>query len=195
MNYDGGEPRMLPGNGSQPTWSPDGTTLIYARTADLEGDLAPQLYSVKADGSEIGAPTPVANETAISESPAYSPDGGQIAYAGKESSAEAWGLYTADRDGTEVSHLNLGGVGDVDDPQFTPDNEHIIFLATSPPSGRHSYPTNKASIRNLYEVNVDGSDLWSSPGFVDTLIVASSDVAGRMFVYDTKSWRAEGVPA
>jgi hypothetical protein len=33
------------------------------------------------------------------------------------------------------------------------------------------------------------------PRFRGHLIVASSDVAGRMLVYDTKSWRAEGVPA
>jgi hypothetical protein len=159
MNYDGSEPRTLPGNGSQPTWTPDGTTLLYTRTTVQGENPLTHLYSVAADGSDTEDPTPVAAAGVGAESPTYSPDGGQLAYAGRESGAESWGLYTADRNGEEPERLKLTGVGDVDDPQFTPDGEHIIFLATEPPPAPHSYPGSAAPARYVWEVKDDGTEL------------------------------------
>ncbi len=162
MNYDGSEPRILPGNGSQPTWSPDGTSITYTRTVeDPEGEgTITRLYRVKADGSNATSPVPVETGTAISESPAYSPDGGQLAYAGRESPSEQWGLYTANADGHEATRMHIEGVGNIDDPQYTLDGSKIIFLATEPAPPPHTYPSPGPNVtRSIYSINPDGTGL------------------------------------
>ncbi len=165
MNYDGSQARFLPGNGSQPTWSPDSTTVTYTRIMeDSEGKTVTQLYSVDADGSNAADPTLIATGTKYAQSPAYSPDGSQLAYIGRESSSEPWGVYVARADGAEAKRLDLGEITEADTPQFTTDGEHLIFLGITP-HGKPEVgyeevpPTPKPLIRNVYEINTDGSDL------------------------------------
>ncbi len=160
MDYNSSEPHVIPGNGSQPAWSPDGTSLTYARTIpnpEGEGTIT-RLYRVKADGSDVSSPVPVETATAISESPAYSPDGSQLAYVGRESTNEPWDLYTAGVDGHEATRIHVEGVGSIDDPQYTTDGRKIIFIATEAVSP-HAYPSAGPPIRNLYSINTNGTDL------------------------------------
>jgi hypothetical protein len=134
MNYDGSQARFLPGNGSQPTWSPDGTTITYTRVVDSESTTTTHLYQVNADGSNVTDPTPLETGTKYSEAPAYSPDGSQLAYIGRESTAERWGLYLANADGTEAKRLELGELTEADMPQFTTNSSAIDFLGIPPQS-------------------------------------------------------------
>jgi hypothetical protein len=164
MNYDGSQARFIPGNGSQPTWSPNGTSLTYTRVVENEGVKTTQLYRVDADGSNAAAPTPIETGTRYTESPTYSPDGSQLAYIGRESSSEPWGLYVANFDGTEAERLDLGDITAADTPRFTADSSEIEFVGITPQS---KYPTGfeeliarfKPNVRNLYKIKTDGVSL------------------------------------
>ncbi|MGH2853298.1 MAG: amidase domain-containing protein, partial [Solirubrobacteraceae bacterium] len=164
MNYDGSQARFLPGNGSQPTWSPNGTSITYTRIVESEGTTTTHLYRIKADGSNAAEPAPVETGTTYSEAPAYSPDGSQLAYIGRESTAEPWGLYIANADGTEAKRLDLGELTEADMPQFTTDGSKLIFLGIPP----YSKPTTgyeelepplKPAIRNIYQIDTAGTSL------------------------------------
>jgi putative amidase-like protein/WD40 repeat protein len=164
MNYDGSQARFLPGNGSQPTWSPNGTSITYTRIVESEGTTTTHLYRIKADGSNATEPVPVETGTTYSEAPAYSPDGSHLAYIGRESTAEPWGLYIANADGTEAKRLDLGELTEVDMPQFTTDGSAIIFLGVPPYSKSTTgyeelEPPLKPTVRNVYQINTDGSGL------------------------------------
>jgi Tol biopolymer transport system component len=159
MNYDGGEPRILAGEGSQPTWAPGGTSLTFTRTVESGGTTTTSLYTISTYGSGAEAPTPLPTGTAISESPTFSPEGDQLAYVGKQTAAEPWGLYTANPDGSNASRMTLTGIGSVDDPHYNPDGSKIIFIATAPAPAPHTYPQPGPAVRSLYSVNRDGTGL------------------------------------
>ncbi len=164
MNYEGSEARFIPGNGSQPTWSPDGTIITYTHVIESEGSKITQLYQVDADSSNATDPTRLEIGTRYAESPTYSPDGSQLAYIGRESSGEPWGLYVANPDGTEAERLDLGDITAADTPQFTSNSNEIEFVGITPQS---KYPTGfeelvarfKPDVRNLYKIKTDGTGL------------------------------------
>jgi Putative amidase domain/PKD domain/Concanavalin A-like lectin/glucanases superfamily/WD40-like Beta Propeller Repeat len=164
MNYDGSQARFLSGNGSQPTWSPDGTTITYTRIIESGGTTTTHLYSVDADGSNAADPIPIDTGTKYSEAPAYSPDGSQLAYVGRESTTEPWGLYVANADGTEAERLDVGELTEADMPQFSSDSNAIVFLGIPPYSkSTTGYEELEAplkpTVRNVYQINTDGSSL------------------------------------
>jgi WD40-like Beta Propeller Repeat/Bacterial Ig-like domain (group 2) len=77
MDADGGNPRRLttdPGNEGQPSWTPDGTRIVYAATP--KGG-QPQLYALRPDGNPLRALTasPGGNHSA-----AASADGRTLAF-------------------------------------------------------------------------------------------------------------------
>lgn len=159
VNYDGSDSRVLVEDASQPTWSPSGTSLLFTRAVkESEGDYSPSLYSVEADAT--GTPTPLEPGIAMTESAAYSPDGSQLTFVGRSSSSQAWSLYVANSDGSEPTRIALGDVGQsIEDPQFTTDGEHIVFLASNAPAALHAWSEGGSPGLNLYEVNVNGTEL------------------------------------
>ncbi len=184
MNYDGSQARFLPGNGSQPTWSPDGTTITYTRIIESEGTTTTHLYSVNADGSNASDPTPVETGTKYSEAPVYSPDGSQLAYIGRESTAESWSLYVANADGTEAKRLDLGELTAVDMPQFTTDSNAIVFLGISPYSKlttgyEELEPPLEPTVRNVYQIDTDGS------GLTQIKYASHDDASSPILISDT----------
>ena len=92
-----------------PSWSPDGSRIVFARHNDNE---TLDIFTVPSDGS--AGPTPiymVARHKAYS--PAWSPDGARIAfildaflYAGGP-----YGIYTMRPDGSELTPVLLGDTG------------------------------------------------------------------------------------
>jgi dipeptidyl aminopeptidase/acylaminoacyl peptidase len=83
VSADGGDPPRQLTDGdwddSDPTWSPDGRSLVFAsaRHADRDYDNAVDLWRVPADGGESKQLTDTAGPLST---PAFSPDGTQLAY-------------------------------------------------------------------------------------------------------------------
>ena len=115
-----GSSKVELGNGEAPSWSPDGTLLVFVtyRTAALpDGALA----VMNADGSNVRQVLP-----GQAESPAWSPDGQWIAYVTK-----AGAIRAVRPDGTD-DHLVLAHAA-ADSPAWSPDGEWIAY------TGRDGY--------------------------------------------------------
>ena len=61
------------GNNEQPSWSPDGTRIVFVSTRDGNHDI----YVMDADGAN---PTRLTNNTDTEGGPVFSPDGTKIAF-------------------------------------------------------------------------------------------------------------------
>ncbi|MEU6238450.1 hypothetical protein [Kitasatospora sp. NPDC047058] len=151
-----------------PDWSPDGTTLAFDRTT---GESAGRIWTIGADGEnarpigplcEAGA-ADCANEAETT--PAFSPDGRQIAFSRTWGTADPTSnqsqysdLYAMSPDGTTVQRLTFltndkPYSGYVTNPAWSPDGKQIVFSYQTSATGQ------PANSRALYVVNADGTGL------------------------------------
>ncbi len=148
MNTDGSEQRRLmniPENDGQPAWSPDGLQIAFETNRDGNWEV----YRVNVSG----APnlTQITNHPEADGAPSWSwiPGGSwQIVFHSKRNGP--WNIYTLDpQDGTLTSNLSdkIGLAVDSEDPALSPDGSSIAF--TSMLDGN----------RDLYVMNLDGSDI------------------------------------
>jgi Tol biopolymer transport system component len=148
-NSDGSDERRLtdqPGGDWLPTWSPDGTRIVF--TSDREATHAEgyQLYLMNAEGSNPTRLTTHPDRNAKSAS--WSPDGSRIAFH------SYCDLIVMDADGSNWTILvesseDLCG----DFPTWAPDGHRIAFRNMTLPD--HAPPVQ----HDIYVVNDDGSGL------------------------------------
>ena len=146
MNADGTDARPLtsaPGRDIEPSWSPDGTQIVFASARDDPENL--QLYIMNADGSNQH-PLFAKKRPWDSWSPAWSPDGKRIVYqVNRDVRANGFDIYIANVDGTD-EHLLVGGPGDQYHPSWSPDGSKIVYV------------DRKMSDSEIWVVNADGSN-------------------------------------
>ena len=114
-----------------PDWSPDGINLIYRKGNDL--------YKKLADSDGDGTPDKNGSESQITTdglynaNPCYSyvffgnqtePDP-KIAFHSQTGNRH--GIWTVDTDGSGMSRVTLGEIGDIDAPDWHPDGTKIIY--------------------------------------------------------------------
>jgi Tol biopolymer transport system component len=138
----------MPGIASSPTWSPDGTALVFAHRPHKSEQS--ELWRVEvAAGAPLGGgseePQPLGSRAIAGEDPTWSPDGSRIAYINDGR------LYTVDADGTG-EHPVLDMADAQFDPAWSPDGQWIAFAMGDAPSQSDARA-------HVYIVRPDGSDL------------------------------------
>lgn len=162
INDDGSDMRRLTtasyerpsGEGSfddQPTWTPDGTAVLYRRQLFARAGQH-SLWVVPLEGSpqyQIGPDAPNDRFTAY-DLPDWSPDGRWITFAATPADTTTQAVWLMSADGSEIRRLTDGST-----PQFSPDGRRIAFV--------RRLSENESGI---FTANLEGSDV--RPVFVGT---------------------------
>jgi TolB protein len=122
--------RLTHGEVSQPddpVISPYGNMVAF--TAIPEGSDRPDIFVMRADGSDLRQLTPGTSD----ENPSWSPDGRRIAF--DRLTGEGYDVFVMNADGTGVVQLTSGSA-DEGDPAWSPDGKSILF--TSDRTGDHA---------------------------------------------------------
>lgn len=128
--------------GWDPTWSPDGNTILFA--SDKNGGV--QLYTVRTDGTQLKR---ITNLPAIRGRSDWSADGQFIVtYSGEPWKRE---VYIMNADGSNVRQLSPSG-GNSQGPSFSPDGKWVAFTAYF-----DNYGDDNGC--EVYIIRIDGTDL------------------------------------
>lgn len=142
MNRDGSNPRrVVNGAGWDPSWSPDGSQILFA--SDRGG--SNQLWVVNLDGSGLHQ---VSHLPALRGRSDWSPQNLIVTYSG-----EAWQreIFTLNLDGSNQRQVSPSG-GNSQGPGFSPDGQWIAFTA-------YFDHFNDIHGCEIYVLRVDGTDL------------------------------------
>ncbi|MDE2711611.1 MAG: S9 family peptidase [Acidobacteria bacterium] len=121
----------VPSLGS-PRLSPDGTQILFTRTDTdwKKNGRTTHIYRIDADGS---GEVQLTNGEDGESSPRWSPDGTRVAFLAKRGEDEHAQIYVMRNRGGEASPLTEHD-SSVQSFQFSPDGEHIFFVAPDPKS-------------------------------------------------------------
>lgn len=152
MDRDGASPRRLfGGTGWDPTWSPDGSRILFA--SDMDGTI--QLYMVDGDGTNLRR---ISDLPALRGRSDWSAGDLIATYSGEPWTRE---IYTMRADGSDVRQVSPAG-GNSQGPSFSPDGQWVAFTA-------YFDAFNDIHGCEIYVVRIDGSDLrrLTSNGYCD----------------------------
>ena len=128
-----------------PTWSPDGSEILFISNRSEDPDLDPYLDDVFLMPAEGGEARKLETPVGLKMAPVFSPDGRWISYVGREGRGNAWknnSLWLLPADGsapptnlTEAHDLHIGSstLGDVADLPFS----RPVWTAQGGPKGGH----------------------------------------------------------
>jgi dipeptidyl aminopeptidase/acylaminoacyl peptidase len=180
VDLEGGEPRQVTHGDFEdggPTWSADGRRLVFSALRDERWDteLINRLYVLDVEGD--GEPQALTGDEGSYESPAFSPDGGRIAYRmsvhdGTDPRHTQVGVMNADGSGAKLLTTSLdrqcGPYPDLREPIW--DGDRVVFAVED------------AGNVHLYAVAADGS---TEPELLvgGEHVIAGYDVRGGELVY------------
>ncbi|MEV6960727.1 amidohydrolase family protein [Streptomyces sp. NPDC051207] len=164
---------------SDPDWSPDSASLVYA--SDRSGTAALWRQDVKG-----GAPVRLTNRSGAQLTPRWSPDGTKIAY--QDENGGTWVLEI----GSGVVRQVLPAVFQPGRPSWAPDGRRIVLAANKPYSKR-----NRAGLSEVLSVDLETGTTRSEPVAAHRSIATRGDDGpvwtpdGRYFVcvLESTAWR------
>lgn len=149
---DGSDVRRLTPDGlaayGSPDVSPDGRTVVVAHEIPSFEPGQSVLATVPIEG---GSPTWLTEETWVVRDPAWSPDGGRIAFAG--SPGGPFGIYVFDVETGDVRLVPGTDEISVGHPTWSPDGSRIAFEAST------DADTDPDQTSDIYSVGPDGSNM------------------------------------
>jgi TolB protein len=175
---------------ARPSWSPDGTTLVFASAIDGQTDLYTASFEFSDKPPRLGPPTRLTNSPATEADPAWSPDGKRIVYWSNASGVQ--NLYWVAPDGGPETRLTDGPDTDAD-PTWAPDGQHLAFTRTaqSAPSDIYVLALDSAGRATGAPVNLtadltgpDEDSSWSADGG-SIAFVHKADTGSDIWVMDT----------
>src|SRR5437667_4389176 len=156
VTAEGGTPRQLTHGAFQHagplSWAPDGRSIVFSanRHDDWEYDpLNSEIYEVSLEDGTIRALT---KRKGPDQSPAVSPDGKFIAYAGfddREQGYQVTRLYVMNRDGRNARLLSGEVDRDVEQPRWSKDGRGIYFQFDEHGDTRIAYITLDGKVQTL----------------------------------------------
>ena len=158
---------------TRPDWSPDGETVVFQSTQALDETDAQNtngtanIWLVNGDGTNLRPLTELTADNAESESPQWSPDGSQIAYASARAldgsdaanTNNACNIWVMNADGSgqqALTSLTALGLSDCPIPIWSPDGSQILYSSTQALDGSNAVNANTAY--NVWAMNADGSN-------------------------------------
>ena len=158
MNADGSNARLVadrPLEPAEPAWSPDGEKIAFtAGVRFTVGMDKPHvdIYLVNVDGSGV---TQLTRDSGSNGSPAWSPDGKQIAFVSNRDADGKSRIWIMNADGSNqrilFNNQNAGGPElHGGQPAWSPDGTKILFTAFQPCGGRGAV--------SIYVTNIDGTN-------------------------------------
>lgn len=119
-------------NGGWPAWSPDGKKIAFSREMGRFSPLADEHIFIREVGTGVETQLTDSTASAYNSTPAWSPDGGKIAYmkfdpAG-DNCANIDAIYLMDSAGNPIGPLTCGATNYKDEtPAWSPDGSEIAF--------------------------------------------------------------------
>ena len=168
----------------EPTWSPDGSEVVFASNRD--GTY--HLYEVSSDGGEE---TQLTSGPWNDTHPAWSPDGTKIAFASDRAGNED--IYTMNADGSGIQRITGSPASDTQ-PAWSPDGSRIAFVSNRYGSmdvftvGEHGGGLERLT----YSVADDTQPTWSPDG---SSIAFTSDRSGYANVWVVPAGGGTAEPA
>jgi Tol biopolymer transport system component len=124
VNDDGGGLRQLTrfrsGEVDRPALSPDGRTVVFARSKTANGDF--DIWIVRSDGHGLRDLTPGPSDDSA---PSWSPDGTEVLFASDRGGA--YDIFLMKASGKSIVQLSDRGRGDVA-PAFSRDGKRVAFV-------------------------------------------------------------------
>jgi len=173
MNADGTEQKQLTftaNNSGSPSWSPDGSRILFTRWWPVGSGLRGGLFRMKSDGSEVTCLDSIPD--AYYGSPHYSPDGTKIVCERSGTSREIWLLNA---DGSSPIKLTPGGDQGAS-PEWSPGGTRIVFsrdtaigwrIYTMNPDGTDTLKVIETGVANSNQYQPSWSPDGASIAFVD----------------------------
>jgi hypothetical protein len=132
MDANGANPVNItndPGYDTSPSWSPDGSKIMFSRDGDL--------FTIHPDGTGL---TPITNTPGYSEYDAdWSPDGSRIVFL--STNGVTPGIVVANADGSSPRYLSSSSYTYDSGPRWSPDGTFLVFDSLRTGTNRAIYRT------------------------------------------------------
>ncbi len=153
MSADGSNQINLtknPASDSNPSWSPDGTKIIFTSWRDGVND--DKIYIMKSDGSEQ---TRLSSGSYKDSYPEWSPDGSRIVFTSNEFRFSD--IFVMNSDGT--GRMRLTSLSSAYHPSWSHDGSKIVFISDYGERTKNTNPEAETFSYDVFSINSDGSSL------------------------------------